>query len=348
VTSTGGVRELLTSSWALNQERKYDALARLLRPVPDDTLGSEPGLAFLLADVLRRLGEGGAALEVLLRTAPAFDRRGNDRLHRRRLQLLGTLHFEQGRNADAATVWGRQLSDSATEEDEEFIARANNNLGILATLRASWAESLAYYGRAVASYQRLGYTRGLGQSHHNLGLTYRAMDRLAAAESHFSKAIRYARTDSPDEVARSELEQGLLSLLAGDPGLARANALRALGRYRDFGDRAGEGEAERVLGLIELADGRSEEAGTYLDAAERTAAEVGAPLLAAETLEARAALLFSGGRKGEAEEAESQAEAVFEKLKAVLWGRHIRWRSRQLAGLEANGPDSAAPPETDA
>jgi len=345
MTSTGGVRELLTSSWALNQERKYDALVRLLRPVAEETLRSEPSLAFLLADVLRRLGEGGAAFELLQRMAPAFDRRGNDRLHRRRLQLLGTLHFEQGRNSDAATVWGRQLNESAAEDDEEFVARANNNLGILATVRAAWSESLAYYGRAVTSYRRLGYTRGLGQSHHNLGLTYRAMDRLAEAESHFSKAVGYARASSPDEVARSELEQGLLSLLAGDPGLARANAGRALRRYREFGDRTGEGEVERVLGLIELVEGRPVEAGTYLDAAERTASEVDAPLLAAETLEARAALLLSVGQKAEA--MESRAETLFEELGAGPWGRHIRRRSRQLAGLEAGGADDAPSLHTD-
>ncbi len=332
--SSGDVRALLTRCWSLNQGRQYQDLADVLRPLSAETLEAEPALGFLLADVLRRLGEAPRALEILEGLAPVFDRRGNDRLHRRRLNLLGTLHFEQGRITAAADVWGQQLDDSTVADDEEFVARANNNLGIVHTLRARWADALTCYGRAVASYQRIGYTRGLGQSHHNLGLTHRALDRYADAAGHFREAMRYARRDSPDEVASSELELALLRLYEGDTGFARANAQRALARYREFGHRLGEGEAERVLGLIGLAAGNVTAAHQHLDRAAEIATEVDSPLLTAETLEARAPLARALGRDQEAAACEEGSESIFDGLNALAWGQHIRRRSRQVAGEE--------------
>ncbi len=331
---------LLTRGWELHRERRYAELADLLAPVAEDELPEEPSLVFLWADTLRRLGDGPRAFAVLEDLAPSFDRLGNDRIHRRRLQLLGTLHFEQGRNDEAARVWRRQLEDSATAADTEFRARANNNLGILSTLATEWAQAISCYGRAVAAYQRLGYARGLAQTHHNLGLTYRAMDQPEKAAEHFDRALRYAGVDSPDEVARSELEHALLLLFERDPDLASVRAARALERYEAYGDRAGVGEAERVLGLVALGRRDEPEAKRHLRAAERIAEELELPLLEAECLEGGAALERSRHRPETAEDLEARAETIFTRLGASAWGRHIRWRSRQVAGLPSASPEA--------
>lgn len=339
-------RTLLTRCWVLNRARRYPELAEQLRAVPETQLAAEPALGFMLADVLRRLGQGQEALDVLRRIGPVLDRRGNDRLHRRRLNLLGTLHFEQGRITEAAAVWERQLEDATAASDEEFVARANNNLGILFTLAANWEEAVCAYNRAVTSYQRLGYSRGLAQSHHNLAMTYREMGFPVESGRHFTDAVALASSDSPDEVARSEQERALLHLFEGDVELAAASAQRSLVGYRALGDPTGEGEVTRVLALVALAEGRLDAARAHLDRAAELAEQVDAVLLGAEVLEAQAALDRLSGREGSARRAEERAEGVFLQLHAAPWGRQIRARTRQIAAVARNAlaEDDGDPP----
>jgi tetratricopeptide (TPR) repeat protein len=327
------VHALLERAKALNEARDYPALAELLGGVAEEDRLREPELGFLLADVLRRVGQGTEALAVLESLSPVLGRRGNDRLHRRRLNLLGTLHFEQGRIEEAREAWSRQVQDASSVGDDEFLARANNNLGILATLGTAWEMALAHYSRAVAAYQRLGYRRGLGQSHQNLGITYREMGFGPEAARHFQQAIHFASEDSEDEVARAEQERALLLLLDGETGLARVTAERAMGRYRRLEDPTGEGEVERVLGLIALGSGRRDEARNHLDRAMVLAERTHGVLLEAETLEALAALARMKGEATLGARLESRAEKIFGDLGASAWGARIRSRAVEVAAM---------------
>lgn len=312
-------------------------MAALLRGIPEEARLREPELAFLLADVLRRLGEGVDALQVLNGVSSVLGRRGNDRLHRRRLNLLGTLHFEQGRMGEARTAWSRQVQDASNAEDDEFLARANNNLGILATLSTAWGVALAHYARAVVAYQRLGYHRGLGQSHQNLAITYREMGFPKESARHFQQAIHFASPGSEDEVARAEQERALLLLVNGDPGLARATAERALGRYRRLSDPGGEGEVERVLGLVALGSGHIREAERRFAAATTLAKQTHGVLLEAETLEGQAALAATVGNDELRAQLEARADEAFGGLGAPAWGAQIRARARQIAEMGSAG-----------
>lgn len=332
---------LLKRARALDEAREYPALADLLRDVPEEDLAREPALGFLLADVLRRVGEGPQAVGVLARLEPVLDRRGNDRLHRRCLNLLGTLHFEQGRLDEARRIWLRQVADASAADDQEFVARANNNLGVLSSLGTEWEQAVIHYGRAVAAYQRLGYRRGLGQSHQNLGITYREMGFPDAAAGHFLQAIHFAGDESEDEVARAEQERAVLILMDGDPALARVTAERALARYRRLGDPTGEGEAERVLGLVELSVGRFLESRAHLERALGLSVSAHATLLQAETSEALAGLEGATGDPERAASHEARADELFSTIGAPAWGRQTRLRVAQLLARAREAP----PPE---
>jgi tetratricopeptide (TPR) repeat protein len=328
---------LLERARALNEARDYPSLAELLRGVPEEDRLREPELGFLLADVLRRVGQGAEALEVLEGLSAVLGRRGNDRLHRRRLNLMGTLHFEQGRIEEAKEAWSMQVRDSSSAEDDEFLARANNNLGILATMATSWAVALAHYARAVAAYQKLGYQRGLGQSHQNLAITYREMGFGSESARHFQQAIHFASPNSEDEVARAEQERALLLLVEGDINLARVTALRAIGRYRRLADPVGEAEVERVLGLVALGSARPQDARRHFQAALDLGEQAHAVLLVAETLEAQAALARSTGDHALATESATRAEEIFLSLGAPAWGSQTRKRAEQIAEVGTRG-----------
>jgi tetratricopeptide (TPR) repeat protein len=321
---------LLERARALDDARDYPELAEMLKAVPSPALEQEPTLGFLLADVLRRVGEGPEAVDVLDRLSTVLDRRGNDRLHRRRLNLLGTLHFEQGRLDAAREAWLRQVSDASTADDQEFVARANNNLGVLSSLSTDWEQAVAHYGRAVAAYQRLGYRRGLGQSHQNLAITYREMGFPDEAATHFQQAIHFAGAASEDEVARAEQERAVLLLVIGDPAMASVTAQRARSRYRRLGDPAGEGETERVRGLVDLSLARFTESRAHLDRALELGVAAHAMLLEAETVEALAGLEEALENPGEADELRARADRLFATMGAPAWGAQTRLRVAEM------------------
>lgn len=325
---------------ALNEARDYPALDRLLRGLEEDVLRGNLDLAFLRADVGRRLGRREDALALLDRLETLFERQGNVRLQRQRLNLLGSLLFETGEILGATEAWTRQLELASTADDEEFAARANNNLGVAATVQDDLPGALSAYGRAVLSYQRLGYLRGLGQSHHNLGITYREMGFHEEADRHFRRAAEMARDGgSEDELARVEQERALLLYLMGDPRLAEHTACRALERYEALEDPAGQGEAHHVLGLVALGERDLAAGQASLDRALQLASAASAVLLRAEALEARAALRRLQERDSEADHDEESAARIFQEMSAPAWGRRIRDRARALAAhASRSGP----------
>jgi tetratricopeptide (TPR) repeat protein len=340
--------ELLRESRRLNDERAYPALAQLLDSWSVEDLGVEPYLLFLRADVGRRIGRAEKAHADLDALDEATRRYGNVRLRRRRLNLLGSLQFEAGEVDQARDTWLTQLNDSASAGDEEFAARACNNLGVVATIRDDLPGALTYYARAASAYLQVGYTRGLGQAHHNLGITYREMGFLYQSDAHFRDADRLGRiASSEDEVARVAQERALLLYLLGDPMLARVTARSALDAYRALEDPVGVAEVRRVLGLVALGEGDLHEADAHFSGALEVARRLGARLLEGEVLAAQSALrsIREGGDAGA--ELSGEAEAVFDSLGAQAWGRKALDRAHAIAARGAVRPASIGGPHGD-
>jgi tetratricopeptide (TPR) repeat protein len=328
----GSAAGLLREARDLNETRAYPDLAELLSPWDQVELGIEPELLFLRADVARRLGNPTEAMSDLEALERCIRRYGNVPLHRRRLNLLGSLQFEAGRIDDARDSWLIQLGEATAAHDEELAARACNNLGVVATLVDDLPAALAYYARAVSAYLQVGYARGLGQAHHNMGITYREMGFLPEADTHFRTADRFARrASSPDEAARVAQERALLVFLMGDAPLARHMAVGALEAYRELGDPVGSAEVHRVSGLIGLGEGDWAAAEADLATALSTAREVSAPLLEAEVLAARSALRELQERRDEARLDREGAAEGFERIGAAAWGRRALDRARSIA-----------------
>ncbi len=322
---------LLERARALVATREYGRVAELLARLSLDALLAEPELGVLRAESLRRAGERPQALRLVEALAPVCRRRGNDTLLRNLLNLQGILFFEQGNVARAEASWRWLLDAASRARDEEFVARANQNLGIIFTLTGRRDSAVATYQRAIVSYRRLGYLRGLAQAHHNLAITYREMDFPREAEQAFRRAAAYARADgSKDEVARVEQEWALLMAFGGDFPLARATAARALARFRELGEPGAAAEAVRVLGVIALWQSDTAEAERQLAHALATARQTSLRLLEAETLEGLAVVALARGDDDRADALRAEATAIFGSLNATGWGEELR--TRMLAG----------------
>ncbi len=325
---------ITTRARALYEQRQYAELAELLAPVRDQLVDESPYAAFYLADAWRRLGNQKVALDLVYTIAASSQRSGMPRLELDRLNLEGMLRFETGDIPGAEQSWRELLARAGTEHNDDFTARANNNLGIIYTLQARAAEAVMSYQRALGAYQSLGATRGLAQSHQNLGITYRELELYDDSDNHFDEAIRCARAGAnEDEVARAEQERALLIYLRSrDSALARVTVRRAMGRFSSLNDPIGVSDSVRVLAMIELGEGDATAAERHGEAALATARTSGHLLLEAELLEVLAGAARKQGETVRASDMESAAAAAFEKLHAPAWGERVRATVQRLAG----------------
>lgn len=303
---------MLERARTLFDQHRWQELAELLESASRDELRAHPQLGYWLADSWRRLGRHADALDLLDDITPAIKRSGMPRLALSRLNLLGMIRFETGRIPGAEEAWRELLDEASKVKDEEFVARANNNLGIIYTLHVRSEEAITCYERAIAAYRRLGLSRHIAQSHQNLAITYRELDRYDDADRHFESAIRYALEDeNEDEVARAEQERALLIYLARRDGrMAKATVQRALGRFTALGDPIGHADSLRVLAMIELGEGETAESHQHAQAALQAAQHAHHTLLEAEILE----VLNRGG----------EAAEKFAAVGASEWGRRFR------------------------
>src|SRR5688500_10584494 len=276
----------------LYNQRAYRRLADHIDVLPGEDLPTRPQLGFWLADAWRRLGRTQAALELDVAITTACRYSGIARLEQDRLNLEGMLRFETGDVWGAESAWRELVAHATDARDDEFIARANNNLGIIYTLQARPMEAASCYERAVASYRMAGLRRGIAQSHQNLAITYRELGQSAEADDHFAAAIRYAWDDgSEDEIARAEQERALLIYYSrNDARLARATVKRALLRFSRIADPLGFADALRALAMIELGEKELAAAHRHAEHALEHAKKAGHRLLEAELLEVLAGI----------------------------------------------------------
>ncbi len=290
-----------------------------------------PELAFLYMDACLRIAETQRVLEVGAQLEPLVRRRGERRLLLDLINVVGAALFEMGRTADAEARFS-ELFELATEwENEEYAARACNNLGVLANVRGKRELALTFYQRALAAYHRLGYLRGLAQTHHNLGISYRDLRFECEADTHFQRAIDFARAaQSEDVIALSETERALLRARAGDAPLAEALARRGLERFQRMGDPLGHAEALRVLAAAAHAGGYPILAAERLDQALVIARTYADPLLSAEVQRDRGLLLRDRGQIAAAREALLESADQFALLGAEAEAAAVRTIASQL------------------
>ncbi len=327
---------VLDRARALEADRDFVGLAKLLEPLPLPELLSEPELAYLLADARRRAGDRRGGLELARALVPVCRRRGNDRLYRRRSNLEGICLLELGDLAGAEAEWSRLLDAAGMAGDDALVARASQNLGIVFTLTGRREEAVMTHERAIAAHQQLGDARGLSQAHNNLAIAYRDMGLFAEADRAFRRALAYAHADrSDDELGRIEQEWALLLAARGDVDVAEVTAMRSLGRFRLLGQPVGVADTLRVLGIIALWDGRALEARTRLQQALLRARELHARLLEAETLEGLACVARLEGDPTGFRRDEALAAGIFQEIAAVAWGRRVREQLREHLPLPA-------------
>lgn len=294
-----------------------------------------PELITLLGEAMLRTRSPRDAYVWLGATVPALERAANRVELRRGLNMLGAAAFELGYLDEAEQAFARALELARVDGDDLLVARATNNLGLIANIRGRRDEALALYQLAIPAYQRLGHPLGLAESFHNMAITYRQLDQVQRSDEYEQRAIEFAReAGSAWLVAVARVGRAELSLRGADARLAAASARRAAHEFAELSDPAMEADALRLAGVAETALGELEAAREALNRAVTLAGSQGNALIEAEARRARAALAAAEGDLAGAKDDVSAASALFERLDA---GPEREALLRWLAELDARG-----------
>lgn len=309
----------------LAEARDWASLAALARETPSDALGQAPELGYLCADALNRTGETDSARQLATVVEPAIRLAGDRRLLLRLRNLLGVIAFEAGEAGEAERHFAELLEDASRWQDDEFSARASNNLGVLANIRGRRELALTNYERALAAYQRLGHLRGLAQTHYNLGISYRDLGRTEEADAHYRKAIEFGgKSTSEDVIALAETERAGLRIRSGDGSLADRWLGNAQRRFESLGDPVRRAEVLRVRASAARLRGSIETAREHLEEAFGVARSHSNLLLLAEVQRDRGLLFRDLALAEESRVALLDAAEHFERLGAEDEAREAR------------------------
>ena len=275
-------------------------------------------IANLWGEALLRGGRAREALDRLAPAVPAAELRGDRPALRRALTLLGAARIELGELGAAEQTFARASALADEDGDDLLVARAANNLGLIANIRGRRDEAVALYRLAIPAYQRLGSTQGLAECHHNMAISFRDTDRLGDADDAERRAIDYAREAGSTRLeALARLGRAELALRRGDAALAEAGARRVASDFRAAGDPVREADACRLAGVACVRLGRLDAARRLLDDALAATRTHGAALNEAETLRARAELFAAASDVAAARADALAAAAVFDRLGAA-------------------------------
>jgi tetratricopeptide (TPR) repeat protein len=272
----------------------------------------EPEEVTLVGEALLRTARPREAAQWLRRALPDVEASGDWIARRRAVNLFGVALFELGQLDDAEVTFRRALELGEQEDDALLIARATNNLAQIANVRGQRVDALMLYQLALPVYQRLGHTRGLAESYHNMAISWRDLGELERADDCERRAIEFARTVPLARLAAvARIGRAEIALRRGDTAVARAAALRGATECLGLGDPAGAADGLRVLGLACIAAGRFDDASAALERASGFSTHHANPVLEAETLRARAQLAAARGSIADARRHAQDALTLF-------------------------------------
>lgn len=307
----------LHAAQALADAGDYAELVTYLGGRTQDELEQSPMLALLCGIGHSRLGRldvGQQWAMVALSRARVL---GDRTLEVRGLNVCGAIALERGGISEATTFFTRAQEEAMQDNDMATLGRCANNLGIIANMQGDYGRAVGAYTRAIAAYQKARNDRGIAETQHNLGMTYREQGRLDDAMHATDTAMREAeRLGDRRLKAQALAGRAEIQVARGDPELAIREAQRAVVIHRDLKDAVRETEDLRILAVALGAAGRKREGEAMFREVIARAAKHERPLLVAIAQRDLAHLLAREGNIAAARELAETARATLERLGA--------------------------------
>ena len=307
----------LHAAQALADAGDYAELVTYLGGRTQDELEQSPMLALLCGIGHSRLGRldvGQQWAMVALSRARVL---GDRTLEVRGLNVCGAIALERGGISEATSFFTRAQEEAMQDNDMATLGRCANNLGIIENMQGDYGRAVGAYTRAIAAYQKARNDRGIAETQHNLGITYREQGRLDDAMHATDTAMRDAeRLGDRRLKAQALAGRAEIQVARGEPELAIREAQRAVVIHRDLKDAVRETEDLRILAVALGAAGRKPEAEAMFREVIARAAKHERPLLVAIAQRDLACLLAREGNVAAAREAAETARGTLERLGA--------------------------------
>jgi tetratricopeptide (TPR) repeat protein len=300
--------EPLHEAQKLADAGRYAELLTFLGALSREELEQSPMLALLCGIGHSRLGQlelGQQWAMVALGRARTL---GDRTLEVRALNVCGAIALERGGINEATHFFTRAQEEAMADDDMATVGRCANNLGIIANMQGDYGHAVGAYTRAIAAYQKARFDRGIAESQHNLGITYREQGHLDDAMQAADAAVREAeRLGDPRLKAQALAGRAEIRIVRGEPELAVGEAKRALAVHQQLRDAVLETEDLRILAVaLGLVGDTKEAQALFQEVVERATAH-DRPLLVANAQRDLAYLL---AREGEVKAARKTAQSA--------------------------------------
>jgi tetratricopeptide (TPR) repeat protein len=333
---------------------RYTELLTYLDGRSPNELEQSPMLALLNSIGHSRLGRLDLGQQWALVALSRARVLGDRRLELRALNVCGAIALERGGIDQATLFFTRAQEEAMQDNDMATLGRCANNLGIIANMQGDYPRAVGAYTRAIAAYQAARHDRGIAESQHNLGITYREQGHLDLAMQAADAAVREAgRLGDQRLTAQALSGRAEIRVMRGESGLAVLEAERALVVHRELKDAIRETEDLRILALALGVAGKPQDAEDTLREVIDRATEHARPLLVASAQRDLAYLLAREGEVTAAKQMARAARATFhrlgakvdvEKLDALL--THPDFGTPDLRRAQSENPPSVSDPGT--
>ena len=310
---------LLAELRALAERGHHREVLGRLAAQSADTLEGRTSFALLAAEAHGRLGAYAEAERWAQAALVIARARGERHAELRARNYQGAIALEGGDVDAAEPHFAAVLELARALQDYAAEARSLNNLGIIANLRGDHRGALATYQLALAAYQQAGLVRGMAETQHNIGISWRDLEDYAHALAAADEAARLAEQRVRDEALAAQAVAGRaeLHLLQGDAELAAAELALAAATYRRLDHPVGLAEVLRLQAGVARAQRSTAAAAVLLAEAAQLARGQGSAHTLAEIERDLGAVLADSGDRAGAQAARERAAALYRKLGAT-------------------------------
>ena len=233
----------------------------------------------------------------------------------RALNALAGFDFETGEIESAEQRYRRAIELGG--DDPVLRGRVEQNLGILANIRGDLQSALAHYERAHSALASVGEEQGLALALHNQGMVNADLRRWSEAERCYEESLAIAERAGMAHLKGLVLLNRAEVMLAQhrtDQALASAEA--ALVVFNQLDSRLDKADTYQMIGRVYRETGRPQLAESRLRSAIELAVATGSVLSEAEASRELALLYQQSGRNQEALTLLNASHRLFGRLDA--------------------------------
>jgi tetratricopeptide (TPR) repeat protein len=179
--------------------------------------------------------------------------------------ILGSIYGERGDLTKAKDYFLNALSLINSEEDLEFAAALESNLGVLGNIQENADASIKHLTNALVSYNKLGNNRRIAEIKHNIGMVHLEAGDYESALAAFDEGIEIAKQGRFISIlALIYLAKSQVLIETDDIYYASEFADKALDISNSTDDKLTSADSYRVKGIIERHKKNFNAAETYL------------------------------------------------------------------------------------